>query len=289
VANNTIEMSVDQWINVPDNPRQRDTEKRAKYAVNHHLKESSPQHRFVYAATMNGKILCKVDGHTRALLWKNNKLSRSPDGKVTVNLVPVKSMQEAKDEYDKVDSKKATKSSSDTVFSATRENAFTLESSLLRSCGFKHQLSLIESDELMEDPYALLKKWKPFLLDLDSLRLSATHKVLVGFMLVAIRRDGLATATEFLVNLDKGLGLKDSKGYDGVLALQSYLDSRKVRGYGDLREILKKAWTAYNLFLRGGKVKKDLSDDSSFYDYVNSDLGKSKKKDKGMGQADLHP
>ena len=64
----TIRMSVDEWIKVKANPRQRDTEKHAAKAK--HLLTPSPDHAHVSAARLPNETLVKLDGHTRALLWK---------------------------------------------------------------------------------------------------------------------------------------------------------------------------------------------------------------------------
>jgi hypothetical protein len=50
-------MSVQAWAKIPDNPRQRNTEKRARFAKRSHLAAYSPIHRFVYAASVNGNII----------------------------------------------------------------------------------------------------------------------------------------------------------------------------------------------------------------------------------------
>ncbi len=61
-------MLVEDWIKVTPNPIQRDTEKHAAKAK--HLLTPHPTHSVVHAAELpNGKLI-KLDGHTRALIWK---------------------------------------------------------------------------------------------------------------------------------------------------------------------------------------------------------------------------
>ncbi len=54
-------LSVQSFIELPDNPRQRDTEVHARKAVKQHLAESSPTHVMVSAAADDGdSIVGKV-------------------------------------------------------------------------------------------------------------------------------------------------------------------------------------------------------------------------------------
>ena len=76
-------MGVRQWVNVPDNPRQRDTVRHANKAKRKHLKEADEAHGIVFAAMLDGEITWKLDGHTRAYLWDTGELEL-PKGKLTV-------------------------------------------------------------------------------------------------------------------------------------------------------------------------------------------------------------
>lgn len=62
-------MSLHQWLQVPDNPRQRDTIRHATKAAKDHLSEPSLTHLEVSAAELPNGELLKLDGHTRSYLW----------------------------------------------------------------------------------------------------------------------------------------------------------------------------------------------------------------------------
>jgi hypothetical protein len=255
-----IEMSVEKWIDVPENPRQRNTEKRANYARLHHLREYSPIHRFVFAATIGGDIACKLDGHTRALLWKLGELERPPSGKVVTLLVAVRSMADAKRLYDQCDARSATKKPSDVIFGATRENDFRLSSSLLRGCKFSDQLRIASGrNNINHDLYALVRTWKPHLIALDGMALTSNYTILIAAMLLAIRRDGVARAGEFFATLDQNKGTKTAQGMDGPEALRQHIDNRRAQGstagYENLDDILARAWSAYVQWLDGTRIK----------------------------------
>jgi hypothetical protein len=258
MASHTLTMSVSEWIDVPDNPRQRNTEKRANYAVRYHLKEYSPLHRFVFAAILNDAVVCKLDGHTRALLWEKGMLQTPPEGTVVVNLIRVKSMTEAKHYYNQLDNSRACKRPSDEVYSACNENGFTLTSALLRSCQFKVGLQIAENGKKVEgEVFPLVKKWKSHLIALDKLSLTSNYTILIPVMLRSIARDGVEMAGPFWEKLDANAGTKTEKHKDAVQALYAMMEVRRsngaTSGYDNLIVIANKAWTCYAAYRVGKK------------------------------------
>jgi hypothetical protein len=249
-------MSVSDWIDVPDNPRQRDTEKRAKIARKRHLAKYTKLHRLVCAAVKDGAILCKLDGHTRALLWKSGDLETPPDGKVEVALFEVSGIKEAKELYDMLDSQAVAKKPSDTIFGACRELGFRLDSFLLRGCAFATQLKIAASGKRFSgDIYALVKEWKKELMDIDEMGLSSKYTILLSVMLTSCRLDGPEVCKEFFGLLERGEGLKTDKGYDGVELLIRTIDLRRAEGrtagYENLMNICGQAWSAYEYWKKG--------------------------------------
>lgn len=63
-------LSVDDWISVPDCPRQRDTERHARRAW--HLYIPSETHMLVHKGELPNGDVYKLDGHSRCLLWRKN-------------------------------------------------------------------------------------------------------------------------------------------------------------------------------------------------------------------------
>lgn len=123
-----IEMTVEEWIEVPDNPRQRDTIRRAKRARRKHLSEYNEMHCRVIAAMMDGELFCKIDGHTRAYLWEHGMLDRPPNGKVIAQLFSVSSIDEAKRLYTQTDSVEAVKQVRDVLEGFANEIGLELTS-----------------------------------------------------------------------------------------------------------------------------------------------------------------
>ena len=261
MSTNVLEMTIQDWSDVKGNPRQRNTEDRAEWAKRHHLAQYEKPHKWVMAAVMGGNLLCKIDGHTRDILWMDGSLGSPPDGKVSVILIDVDSIQEAKDLYDMLDSKRAVKTPNDIIFGACRENGFRLTSPLLKSCRFSNQLRLADAGKFGgRDVYELVKSWKPYLKALDALGLPSKYTILIAIMLIAVKRDGANVAGPFFVGLSKDLGQKESGGkMDGIEALSRHIDLRraegKTAGYENLSDILIRGWNCYVDWLDGKKMR----------------------------------
>lgn len=126
----SMEMSVQEWAKVEDNPVQRDTEQRAQRAT--HLFRYAPSHGVVHAyQTPQGRLI-KLDGHTRAYLWVLQGRSGIPQvdhvpKKVTVMVYPatVETEEQALDEaaflYQTFDSAATTKDTADTLAGIERK------------------------------------------------------------------------------------------------------------------------------------------------------------------------
>lgn len=125
----TIEMPLEKWSAVEDNPRQRDTEARAQRAK--HLFKYSPDHATVMAARLPTGKLIKLDGHTRTFLWQSGSV-QGPDT-VRVVMFDVADMDEAKELYTHFDSDKAVERGNEKIGGAFREYGITPQSALLRS------------------------------------------------------------------------------------------------------------------------------------------------------------
>ena len=262
MAVNVIEMSVSDWSKVPDNPRQRDTIKRAKNASRKHLKSYSKLHRVVFAATHNGSLLCKLDGHTRACLWDSGELETPHCGKVLVCLFEVASTEEAKELYDQLDSNSAVKKPSDMIFGAARELGFCLNSHLLRSCAFANQIKIATSGKKFSgNIYEMIKDWQKELQWLDAMAMTSGNTILISVMLVAIRLDGVVKAAEFFSMLDSDKGTKIDGSSDGIQLVSSMLKVRRAEGrtsgYENLIQICGQVWTGYGIWKRGETKKRD--------------------------------
>jgi len=142
-------MTVKDWIAVPSNPIQRDTERHLARAK--HLLTPQQSHMFVFAAELPSGNLIKLDGHTRALAWEREMVETPPY--VFVGLIPVKNSKEAEELYKTFDSKAALETSQDKMSGAFNKHNFNPESDLLRGGSITTGLRIA---------YAVLKGGQPF-------------------------------------------------------------------------------------------------------------------------------
>ncbi len=113
----TIEMNVDQFYKIPENPIQRDTRLHAETALKHHLSTKAVTHAKVAIAATK-KQRWKLDGHTRAFLWKEGDL-KAPKV-LSVDVYSVKDKDEAVELYRHFDNNRAAESISDKVAGALK-------------------------------------------------------------------------------------------------------------------------------------------------------------------------
>jgi len=131
----TMTMTIDDWIAVPDNPVQRDTERHARKAT--HLHALHPTHQVVEMARLPNGEQYKVDAHSRAYLWDGRLAGEGirPERPrlLTVNVWACQSLADVKRHYDTCDSKAAVVTLPDKLHGAQRELELRFRSTLLKS------------------------------------------------------------------------------------------------------------------------------------------------------------
>lgn len=220
-------MTVAQWLAVPDNPRQRDTVSHAEKATKHHLKDYSATQASVAAAVLPGGRMVKLDGHTRALLWSQDRLHSPPFVEVSIYLA--KNMEEAKELYTHFDNRKAGEDASDVKFGAFREAGIAPTSGLI-----KHQnhasvfRNLCSRDASI---YKVVSGWKREIVLLDAIGFPKNGLKAGGVLgaLVLLRFFPVDQVTRFLTAIRENAGTKTRDGMDSV---QMYITCNDRRGDG---------------------------------------------------------
>lgn len=185
----SIKMSVSDWIAVPDNPIQRDTERHAAKAK--HLLVPMPTHSHVSAAKLPDGSLVKLDGHTRALMWQRGMVAKPPH--VEVAIISVKSIQDAKDLYTHFDSKDAVETAVDKISGGFRDIGFQPESALLKSGQIGSALRIAwivmhgyAKEKAAKNTYEMVNEFSAEILALDELGLgkrAAFSGIIAAFLL----------------------------------------------------------------------------------------------------------
>lgn len=115
------EMTLEDFFDIPDCPRQRNTEKRAARAK--HLDRLFPTHTVVVIARFPDGSSMRLDGHTRLYKWANGK-GALPDRLLAI-VLPVDNLTQALAYYTHFDNKAATEQVHEKICGAIKQ--FNLE------------------------------------------------------------------------------------------------------------------------------------------------------------------
>lgn len=247
---NMIQMPVAAWIEVPDNPRQRDTERRARRS--RHLYKTARDHSLVTAARLPNGDLVKIDGHTRALLWARGEIER-PDH-VNVVIFDVGSFEEAKDIYTHYDSPEAVEKSADRIFGSLRETGIEAQSELLKSGKISNALNMARKYAGVHGTvYEAARCFAASLCFLDTLNLR--HGVfptgVVGALLLTHHKYGTKSEKFWhLVAADRGF--KVNGVMDGVQATREIIAFCKgMYGGAQNEKVLRRTINAFEKWMNG--------------------------------------
>lgn len=259
-----VEMSADGWIAMEDNPRQRNTEHRASKAV--HLFVPLPLHVHLDAARLPDGSMVKVDGHTRAWLWKNGKVAK-PD-RVFVRRWRCRNMEEAKELYTLFDNQHAVETTGDKLFGAMRENEIKFISDLLSTRRFSAGLRIAQetfaghSSFNADLVYESFRAWMPEFQMLDECapRTRKFQSPVIAAALLTFRLFG-EKAQEFWIKYQQGLGDKSAGRMDAVQALtERYGDIAKQGQFWGAKNrsyIIRVTIAAYQAHVAGKSFTED--------------------------------
>jgi hypothetical protein len=249
----TVKMTVGDWIQVRDNPRQRNTERHLAKAK--HLMKPHPTHAFVAAAKLPDGTLIKLDGHTRALAWERRMVDRPAHVEVTV--IPVKSVEEAKELYTHYDSKNALETATDRISGGFNEIGFEPKSALLRSgrIGSALRVAWIAAhgwakDSAARDTYQMVNEFAAEILALDDMELgkSAASSGIIAAFVLSYRKYGDECLPFWHAVFGNG-GVKANGQMDAVQALSELLLQRKgLHGQSAAMDICARALHAYEKY-----------------------------------------
>lgn len=261
----SVQVAVDTFIGYEDNPKQRDTERHAVVAKRFHLKDSSPAQARVAAATYNGHTF-KVDGHTRALLWSRNELTR-PNA-VNVDLYECQSLTQLLDLYDTFDNKRAAENPADRLSGALRLAGMDVHSPYFKSYGFSSIFTVLSGRWFTGlDMVPYLNAYRNEIMMLDALHINKRifkGGVVAGAILLLAKYG--ERILPFFDALNNNRGVKVDGECDGVQALYELITTNRTKGgWGDLNTLAKRTlscgerWMAGEMYktTRGGATVKD--------------------------------
>lgn len=258
-------MSLAEFARIPDNPRQRDTERHAKKASRRHLKKPSLVQLCVAVAAINGIPVCKLDGHTRCFLWQLEKLER-PSSELIVSVFAVASMQEAAELYSHFDNTDASEVAADKLSGACRESGLHLTSNLLSGHTFNTSLkfahSLSGGTQLSE--YEVVSKWSSVIKSIDDWQLDRNQFKGSGilslmFIAVASKAYQQEMLEDFFTKYAKDMGEKTGALRDGVQALREHMVYRRLNnlmtGYQNTFDMMSKGYSCLKAWSENLMIK----------------------------------
>ena len=259
-------MQVSDWNKIPENPRQRDTERHARKAILGHLSEFCDSQLVVHAAMVDGQIRWKLDGHTRAFLWESGQIP-IPRSKLYVMCHEVEDEEEAKELYTHFDNQSAVENAKDRLFGACREAGMTLESPLLAKMQFVVALRLASGEHgaraQKTTEYQLVKLWQHELEEVDGWGLTPIPGPCLAVALMAVRHYGQERTQrirEFFERLISDRGVKTPEGRDGVQALNEHLTKRRAEktltGWDNLIDLAEKCLSCLSAFIEDRTVSQ---------------------------------
>ena len=231
-------MSPSEWADVPNNPRQRDTERRAISAKHLHSLEAS--HTLVHMAEWeDGR--CKLEGHTRAKVW-TDRPEIAPDF-VDVRVYVVDCEEDAKRLYGHFNSKEEVETVTDRLFGALREFNVVAESHLVLGCRFTNAVRTAHTYAMMANNPSGGKKppvgdgvsfFREEIIAMDRLHFTKDKGIgcALTCYLLARKKHG-KKADEFFERYNKDGGIKNGRSRDCIQVFSDAVDeNRKQSGGG---------------------------------------------------------
>lgn len=231
-------MTPQEWASVPDNPRQRDTDRRAKTAKHLHTLEST--HTLVHMAEWDtGR--CKLEGHTRGKVW-SDKPEIAPES-VDVRVYLVQDEEEAKRLYGQFNSIEEVEKVTDRLFGALREFDIVAESSLVAGCRFTNAVrsahtyatkNNVPSGGNKAPIHVGVEFFRDEIIALDRLHLPKDKAIgcAVCCFLLARKKHG-KHADEFFLRYKENAGMKMGRNQDCVQLFSNAIEeNRKQSGGG---------------------------------------------------------
>lgn len=228
-------MTPEEWANVPDNPRQRDTESRAARA--RHLNVLEAAHTLVHMAEWDSGR-CKLEGHTRALKWMQSP-DTAPES-VDVRVYVVESIEDAKRLYGHFNSKEEGERANDRLFGALRENGISPTSDFVRKAKFSNAVNMAFT--FYEDHgrhksrpiYEKVEFFRDQIVLLDSIAGASKRMIgpVVCCFLMSTRKHGPVVADFFQRYILDG-GTKDGRRKDCVQLFSDVMSEVRSNGFCD--------------------------------------------------------
>lgn len=233
-------MTPAEWAEVPDNPRQRDTDKRAMQAK--HLYKLEAAHLLVHMAEWPGGR-CKLEGHTRSKVW-SDRPEIAPE-QIDVRVYVVGCPEDAKRLYGHFNSREEGETATDRLFGAMREAEISPSSALVRTAKFSNAVRTAYgymcgassgvdrqhagAASLQCSVYAAVEEFRREILALDALDVSKSkaYGAVICCYFLAYRKHG-DQINEFFARYASDAGVKDGRHKDCIQIFADAMEAFRI-------------------------------------------------------------
>ena len=255
----SILMHPSEFISIEDNPRQRNTRKQAAKAIKRHLKEGHDVHAKVNIGQLPCGTQYKLDGHTRALLWQDGRLSAP--ARLSADIWECRDVEQVEALYLTFDNRDAAEQNNALLFGSLRSCGLEIQSGLLQNSGLYAALQHLfgAKDIALDLPQVIV----PALRLIDEQDFSG-HRINSGqlaAMIATFYRDGDKAAPFWIKHIEDE-GIKKGKEWDGVYGLQVVMERLQKMGFGRevSRQTMRRSLSCYTSYQQNKWMKQNASE-----------------------------
>ena len=255
----TVIITPYDFVDIEDNPRQRDTKKQAARACRRHLKSGHISHCKVNIARLPSGKLYKLDGHSRCLLWEQGRLS-APEF-LSADIWDCKNISEVESLYLTFDNRDAAEQNNMLLFGTLRSKGLEIKSGLLKRQGMFAALQHIYGttlDVALDTPESII----PSLAIIDGRNISGSkiNTGVLSAMIATVYKDG-DDAMDFWEMHINDEGVKNGKKWDGVYGIKVVLEKTPtINGREIMRMIMRRSLSCYTAYKNGRLLMKNASE-----------------------------
>lgn len=260
----TIDLSVEEWIDIPSNPIQRDTELHARKAKRGHLSKYSETQKRVSAAVTDNGDFYKLDGHTRALLWERGELPRPKE--IFVDLYYVRTVDDVIELYRHFDNQTASETAQDRLSGALSYFNISGDHRPFLQVGGTTALNVITTNYKSLSTLEKVEMWQNEIQEFTKMDINQSRfrAGILGAFLATMagrasgKKNGYERVKEFWERHNQNCGDRVQGRDDGVSALDRFILAKKLSGggYRPATEDCARTITACEGFLKGTFYKQ---------------------------------
>ncbi len=253
-------IKIAEYLEINDNPRQRNTELRAKTAKRKHLSEWSPAHELISVSRLPCGEMYLNDGHTRRFLIEEGHFDDDSLPKhVWAFIIDVENEEQAAENYKCYDSKESVEQASDMNYSTMKELGHVFKSERFQKPSDLGAVNAVCCDGSAVTREDWMSLWFDEIIELDEYDIpkgsarGVKKTVTAGFIsgcLMLIGRE--YDVKDFILAVRGNLGSKSGGKKCGVQHFCDWITNteEKTSGYEGYLNVMRKTLSCFDLWYR---------------------------------------